>query len=96
MSSNLPTPHVQGVPITHTFSLTDKHGRTWVTLNITCIERSDLGDKHLPYLLEGETLTGSLDLDLPEETTIKSIKVSVSELLAYMRMDLLPIRSVDW
>ncbi|EKM55931.1 uncharacterized protein PHACADRAFT_144870 [Phanerochaete carnosa HHB-10118-sp] len=76
-SSNPPAALLHGEPVTHSFPLADKHGRTLATLNVTCLERPDLGNKHLPYLLEGEILTGSLDLDLPEETTVKSVKVSL-------------------
>lgn len=72
-----PAALAQGQPVTHSYSLKDKHGHAWATLNFTCLERPELGTKHLPYILEGETVTGSVDLDLPEEKTIKSVKISL-------------------
>lgn len=67
--------------VTHTYSLTDKHGRAWFKLNI---QSRALSPEYLPHLVEGSPIKGSVDLDLTEETSMKSIKVVVSALMLYI------------
>lgn len=64
--------------VAHTYSLTDKHGRAWFKLNI---QSKALSTEFLPHLVEGSPIKGSVDLDLTEETSVKSVKVVVSTLM---------------
>ena len=61
--------------VTHSVSLKDRHGREYATLNVASCARSP---DHMPILYEGELLKGSLDLDLVQETYVKSVTISVS------------------
>lgn len=60
--------------VTHSYPLINKQGRQWVTLNVMSKARSP---DSLPRVFEGEPILGSVELDLSEETSMKSVSVSV-------------------
>lgn len=61
--------------VTHSYPLTNKQGKKWVTLNVLSKARSP---NSLPHILEWMSIRGSVELDLSEETSMKSIGVTVS------------------
>ncbi|EKM55930.1 uncharacterized protein PHACADRAFT_209440 [Phanerochaete carnosa HHB-10118-sp] len=61
-------------PVVHCYPLTHKDGKTWATLRVHSRASSA---ELLPRLVQGEPIQGSLDLELPKETSIKSISVSI-------------------
>lgn len=69
--------------VTHSYSLTNKQGKKWVTLNVLSKARSP---NSLPHILEGMPIRGSVELDLSEETSMKSIGVTVSINVSYYMM----------
>ena len=61
--------------VKHSYSLTNKQGKTWARLNILSKARSS---ESLPRVYEGESIEGSVDLDLSDDTPMKSVTVKVS------------------
>ena len=55
----------------------EEKGTPWLSLKLFCRSSTD-SDRFIPYLLEGDLVIGSVVLDLPKKTSIKSISVSVS------------------
>lgn len=68
-----PTP-VRRESTNHCYQLTDKPGHAWLMLK--CSSRARFPEQ-LPRILEGDKLTGTVELDLTNPTTIKSVKVTV-------------------
>ena len=61
---------------THTCSVrTKENDMKWLKL---CINSSAESSNQIPCLWQGDPITGSVELDLGKETTIRSVKVSVS------------------
>ncbi|GJE98114.1 hypothetical protein PsYK624_143360 [Phanerochaete sordida] len=73
-----PTPFHTG-SVVLAFPLTHKDGKPWATLHV---QSSAPPVDSLPHIVQGDLLRGSLSLDLPEETQIKSIGVSITGNLA--------------
>lgn len=82
-SNSLPAHLDHCEPITHSYALADRDGKTRATLHVVSRICSSPDEVDLPYLLEGETLSGSLDLDLPNETIMNAITVSVNTCLTF-------------
>lgn len=61
-------------PVEHVYTTEDGKGRPWLTLNIASKASSP---SHLPLLLEGEPIVGTVSLDLTEDAKIKSVSISV-------------------
>lgn len=65
-------------PVTHSYPLGFDEDKAWATLHVVS---KALSADSLPHLLEGEPITGSVDLDLAKEKAIKSITISVRSLV---------------
>ena len=60
--------------VEHAYTADDKTGKPWFTLKL--LSRASSAT-HIPRLVEGEYVSGSVALDLDEDTKIKSVVVSV-------------------
>ena len=62
--------------VTHTYTLSDKHDVKWATLSV--VSKAPSADDH-PQIFEGHPITGSLELDLPDDhgNSITSVEVRV-------------------
>ncbi len=65
-------------PTIHTYELNDKHDKPWLILNVKSLNHSP---SELPIIFGELPVTGSVALDLKEETQVKSISISVSYIL---------------
>lgn len=63
--------------VKHSYHLKNKHAKTWLSLHVMSKARTP---EALPRVLEGEPITGTVELNLSEETSVKSISVSVRTL----------------
>ncbi|THG98708.1 hypothetical protein EW026_g3519 [Hermanssonia centrifuga] len=61
-------------PTIHTYELNDKHDKPWLILNIKSLNHSP---SELPIIFGELPVTGSVALDLKEETQVKSISISL-------------------
>ncbi|KAI0087350.1 hypothetical protein BDY19DRAFT_995046 [Irpex rosettiformis] len=61
-------------PTSHTCSLSNKSGNTWLTMK--CTSRAARPQQN-PRVLEGDNLEGSVEVNLPNWKTIKCVRVSV-------------------
>lgn len=66
----------------HRYELKDRHEHAWITLCV--LSATPSGPEQMPRMVEGEPITGSIELDLKEEKDIKSITVSVSVFLSLL------------
>lgn len=58
----------------HSYTLTSSKNVAWAKLAVSSRARSS---NHLPSFFEGEDITGSVDLSLEREESIKAVTVSV-------------------
>ena len=70
-------PHSPTEGTEHAITMHDHHGKTWWTLRVN--SRSPT-PKSLPAFVEGDHITGVVDLNLQKPDHIKSITVVVSTL----------------
>ena len=60
--------------ITHLYHLPDKSGHTWLTMR--CTSRA-VRPQQTPRILEGDNIKGTVEVNLPNWKTVKSVRVSV-------------------
>lgn len=62
---------------THLYHLPDKSGNTWLTMR--CTSRA-ARPQQTPRILEGDSIKGTVEVNLPNWKTVKSVRVSVCSL----------------
>lgn len=60
--------------VNHSYNLSTKKGLPWATLNIQSRSRTT---SRIPFFIEGEPITGSIELNLLEEKSMKSVSIAV-------------------
>ena len=63
--------------VDHSYNLPTRKGVPWATLKI---QSRATAISSLPLFIEGQPITGSIELNLLEETCMKSVSIAVSRL----------------
>lgn len=86
-TSVAPVPPLLGSTVSraHISSLEDSKGRPWVSLIVT----SRAANSALPpFFMEGDVISGRVELDLEKPETAKAVVVSVSKYTLYRALEL--------
>lgn len=59
----------------HCYELPDKHNHAWLKLTFSSRARTSVD---MPRFLEGDKITGLVEMNLTKATTVKSVNVAVS------------------
>jgi hypothetical protein len=79
--------------VEHAYSLSNSTGRAWATLRLRSRARAPA---HVPYIREGDTLSGVLELNIEKEDTIQQVDIEVRTHASAHRRGLTLPQAIGW